>query len=65
MLKLCHKLFTIFIQHITLICKKYSKFIAKLVEFINDLSITCSICSAQVFDWYVSYPAKENLSYPL
>ena len=23
------------------------------MEFINDLSITCSICSTQVFDWYL------------
>ena len=26
-------------------CKKYSKFIKELVEFTNDLSIICSICS--------------------
>ena len=32
-------------------CKKYSKSIEELVEFINDLSISCSICSTQVFDW--------------
>ena len=25
----------------------------ELVEFINDLSTTCSICSTQVFDWYL------------
>ena len=31
------------LQHITLICKKYSKFIKELVEFVNDLFITCSI----------------------
>ena len=42
-----------YLKHITLICKKYSKFIEELVEFINDLSITCSICSTQVFDWYL------------
>ena len=41
------------LNHITLICKKYSKFIEELVEFINDLSITCSICSTLVFDWYL------------
>ena len=41
------------LRHITLICKKYSKFKEELVEFINDLSITCSICSTQVFDWYL------------
>ena len=41
------------LKHITVICKKYSKFIEELVEFINDLSITCSICSTQVFDWYL------------
>ena len=34
-------------------CKKYSKFIEELVEVINDLSITCAICSTQVFDWYL------------
>ena len=33
--------------------QKYSKFINELVEFINDLSITCLICSIQVFDWYL------------
>ena len=42
-----------YLNHITLICKKYSKFIEELVEFINDLSITCSICSTQVFGWYL------------
>ena len=25
----------------------------ELVEFLNDLSITCSICSTQVFDWHL------------
>ena len=39
-------------KHITLTCKKY-KFIEELVGFINDLSITCWICSTQVFDWYL------------
>ena len=29
--------------------KKNCKSIKELVEFINDLSITCSICSTQVF----------------
>ena len=38
------------LQHITLICKKYKKFIKELVEFINDLSITFSNLFAQVFD---------------
>ena len=42
-----------YLKHITLVCEKYSKFIEELVEFINDLSITCSICSTQVFDWYL------------
>ena len=42
-----------YLKHITLISKKYSKFIEELVEFINDLSITCSVCSALVFDWYL------------
>ena len=42
-----------YLNHITLICKKYSKFIEELVEFISDLSITCSICSTHVFDWYL------------
>ena len=42
-----------YLQHITLICKKYSKFIKELVEFINDLSINCSICSTQVFDLHL------------
>ena len=42
-----------YLKHITLICKKYSKFIEELVEFINDLSITCSRCSTQNFDWYL------------
>ena len=42
-----------YLKHITLICKKYSKFIEKLVEFINDLSINCSICSTLVFDWHL------------
>ena len=42
-----------YLKHITLICKKCSRFIEELVEFINDLSITCSICSTQVFDWYL------------
>ena len=49
------------IYNITLICRKYSKFIKEFVEFINDLSITYSICSTQVFDWYVSYIVKEKL----
>ena len=31
--------------------QKYSKFIGELGEFIDDLRITCSICSTQVFDW--------------
>ena len=31
--------------------QKYSKFIEELGEFIDDLRITCSICSTQVFDW--------------
>ena len=39
-------------KHITFICKKY-KFIDKLVGFINDWSITCWICSTQVFDWFL------------
>ena len=42
-----------YFKHITLVCKKYSKFIKELVEFINDLSITCSICSTEVFGWYL------------
>ena len=42
-----------YLQHTFLICKKYSKFIKELVEFINDSSITCSICSTQVFDCYL------------
>ena len=42
-----------YLKHITLICKKRSRFIEELVEFINDLSIACSICSTQVFDWYL------------
>ena len=25
----------------------------QLAEFVNDLSFTCSICSTQVFDWYL------------
>ena len=33
---------------ITLLCKKYRKFIKEFEEFINDFSITCSICSTQV-----------------
>ena len=33
----------------------------ELIEFINDLYITCSICSTQVFDWYVSYSVKGKL----
>ena len=33
--------------------QKYSKFIKELLEFVNDLSITYSICYAQVFDWYL------------
>ena len=40
-------------KHITLTCKKYNKFIEELVEFINDLSITCWKCSTQVFAWYL------------
>ena len=32
-----------------------------MVEFINDLSIICSICSTQVFDWYLCrIQYKEN-----
>ena len=42
-----------YLHHVTLICKNYSKFMKELVEFINDLSITCSICSTEVFDWYL------------
>ena len=42
-----------YLRHITLICKKYSKFIEEVVEFINDLSSTCLICSKQVFLWYL------------
>ena len=48
-----HTLFTIF-ETYNPICKEYSKFIEKLVEFVNDLSITCSIRSTQVFDWYLN-----------
>ena len=33
--------------------QKHNKFIEELVGFINDLSITCWICSTQVFDWYL------------
>ena len=41
-------------KHITLTRKKY-RFIEELVGFINDLSITCWICSTQVFDWYLCH----------
>ena len=41
-------------KHITLTRKKY-RFIEELVGFINDLSITCRICSTQVFDWYLCH----------
>ena len=44
-----------YLHHITLIRKIYSTFIKKLLEFINDLSIPCSIYSAQVFDWYLCF----------
>ena len=33
--------------------QKYGKFIEELVEVINDLSITYSICSTPVFVWYL------------
>ena len=44
-----------YLQHydITLICKKYSKFIKEFEQFINDLSITWSVCSTRVFDCYL------------
>ena len=42
-----------YLRRITLICKKYSKFVEEVVEFINDLSNTCLICSTQVFLWYL------------
>ena len=41
------------IKNITFICKTYSKSIQELLEFNNDLSITCLIYSTQVFDWYL------------
>ena len=51
--------FLIWLSHIlsyniftTLICK-INKSIKEFVEFINDLSITCSTWSTQVFGWYL------------
>ena len=48
---LSHTFFTI-LKTYNLTCKKY-EFIEELVGFTNDLSITCWICSTQVFDWYL------------
>ena len=45
-------LFLQYWKHATLTYKKY-KLIEELVGFINDLSVTCWICSTQVFEWYL------------
>ena len=52
MIGLSNILFTKFTTY-NLHMQKYSKFIKELLKFINDLSTTCSICSTQVFDWYL------------
>ena len=47
------QLFFTLLKTYNLTCKKYNKFIEELVGFFNDLSITYSICSTQVFEWYL------------